>query len=232
MASGAWRTARPCTATRHHIRIHPYYKITLTCRARTLANERPFRPEEPAPRASPSPNLSAVESVEALTGLGSPRDTMTSAKLLDWGPWPSRAPAGATDNVVTTTALSGFTCQARRRRFRSAGQGREDPQARQSARRRGTPSPDRAPTRTGQDNVDAYATLPWAETRRATRRQGCVALAVEPTSWLYAELHVCTRLGQTVRFAAACSVFLDVFHVSTRGGFRQDVKTAHDSGTM
>jgi sugar phosphate isomerase/epimerase len=78
------------------------------------------------------------------------------------------------------------------------------------------------------DNVAAYARLVGNLADYAAERN--IVLAVEPTSWLYADLSFVHSFHDSVAFAsrAGMRVCLDVFHVWTESELRQDIKNHID----
>jgi sugar phosphate isomerase/epimerase len=190
----------------------------------------PFDRKSLHPRVAVSglcfPDLSAVQSVEALGGLGVTKTSMTSAKLLESG---TGAVVDACRRngveVVTTTALARFDLSP------GADVSGQLRRAREDIARAAAVGAASVYTLTGPrvhadwaDNVDAYAGLvaDLADYAAASN----VALAVEPASWLYADFSFVHSFRDSVAFAtrAGMQVCLDIFHVWTEGELRQDIK--------
>jgi sugar phosphate isomerase/epimerase len=134
------------------------------------------------------PDLTAVESIGAVGALGVTKTSMTSAKLLESG---TAAVADACRRngveVVTTTALARFDL------LLGADVSGQLQRAREDIARAEAVGATSVYTLTGPraypdwaDNVDAYARV-VAELADDAAASG-VALMVEPTSWLYADL--------------------------------------------
>ena len=176
------------------------------------------------------PALSAVQSVEALGNLGITKTSMTSTKLLESG---AEAVVDACRQhgveVVTTTALVRFDLSP------GADVAEQMQRAREDIDRAAAVGATSVYTLTGPrayadwaDNVDAYARLVGNLADYAAERN--MVLAVEPTSWLYADLSFVHSFHDSVAFAsrAGMHVCLDIFHVWTESELRQDIKNHID----
>jgi sugar phosphate isomerase/epimerase len=172
------------------------------------------------------PELSAVESVAVLGGLGVTKTSMTSAKLLESGT-EAVADAGRRHGVqvVTTTALARFDLTE------GADVAEQARRAREDIDRAAAVGATSVYTLTGPrvyadwaDNVDAYARLAADLVGYAADKN--VVIAVEPASWLYADLSFVHSFHDAVAFAARAglSVCLDIFHVWTEGDLRRDIE--------
>jgi len=176
------------------------------------------------------PALSAVESVEMVASLGVAKTSMTSTKLLESG---AEAVVGACRRhgveVVTTTALARFDLSP------GADVTQQTQRAREDIDQAAVVGATSVYTITGPrahadwaDNADAYARLAGNLVDYAAERN--VALAVEPTNWLYADLSFVHSFHDSVAFASRTGlrVCLDVFHVWTESELRQDIKNHVD----
>ncbi len=176
------------------------------------------------------PTLSAVQSVEALGNLGVTKTSMTSTKLLESG---AEAVVDACRQhgveVVTTTALVRFDLS------HGADVAEQLQRAREDIDQAAAVGATSVYTLTGPrahadwaDNVDAYARLVGNLADYAAERN--IVLAVEPTSWLYADLSFVHSFHDSVAFAsrAGMHVCLDIFHVWTESELRQDIKNHID----
>jgi len=176
------------------------------------------------------PALSAVESVEMVAGLGVAKTSMTSTKLLESG---AEAVVGACRQhgveVVTTTALARFDLSP------GADVTQQTQRAREDIDQAAVVGATSVYTITGPrahadwaDNADAYARLAGNLVDYAAERN--IALAVEPTNWLYADLSFVHSFHDSIAFASRTGmrVCLDVFHVWTESELRQDIKNHVD----
>jgi sugar phosphate isomerase/epimerase len=176
------------------------------------------------------PALSAVESIAVLADLGVTKTSMTSAKLLESG---AAAVADACTeygvDVVTTTALVRFDLSA------GADVEEQVQRAREDIDRAAAVGATSVYTLTGPRvypdwlaNVDAYASLAGNVVDYAAARG--IALAVEPTSWLYSDLSFVHSFHDSIALAsrAGMAVCLDVFHVWTERELREDIKNHLD----
>jgi len=172
------------------------------------------------------PDLSAVEAVEAIGALGAAKTSMTSAKLLESGTGAVIEACRRNGvDVVTTTALARFDLSP------GADVSVQLQRAREDIARAEAVGATSVYTLTGPraypdwaDNVDAYARVVAELADYAAARN--VALAVEPASWLYADLTFVHSFHDSVAFAArtGLQVCLDLFHVWTEGDLREDIK--------
>ena len=191
-------------------------------------------PKSPHPRIAVSglcfPDLSAVESVEMVAGLGVAKSSMTSTKLRESG---AAAVVGACRQhgveVVTTTALARFDLSP------GADVAEQLQRAREDIDQAAAVGATSVYTITGPrvhadwaDDADAYARLAGNLVDYAAERN--VVLAVEPTNWLYADLSFFHSFHDSVAFASRTGlrVCLDVFHVWTESELRQDIKNHVD----
>jgi sugar phosphate isomerase/epimerase len=176
------------------------------------------------------PSLSAVESMGVLAGLGVTKTSMTSTKLLESGA-AAVLDAGREHGVevVTTTALARFDLAV------GADNEQQVQRAREDIDRAAAVGANSVYTLTGPrtypdwaDNVDAYARLVRNLVGYAAERG--LALAVEPTSWMYADLSFVHSFRDSIAFAsrAGMRVCLDVFHVWTESELREDIKNHID----
>ena len=176
------------------------------------------------------PDQSAVEAVKAIGAVGATKTSMTSAKLLESG---TEAVLDACRrsgvDVVTTTALARFDLSP------GADVSWQLQRAREDIARAGAVGATSVYTLTGPraypdwaDNVDAYARVVAELADYAAARN--IALAVEPTSWLYADLTFVHSFHDAIVFAArtGLQVCLDLFHVWTEAELRQDIKNHID----
>lgn len=172
------------------------------------------------------PELSAVESVEVLGRLGVTKTSMTSTKLLESGT-AAVADAGGRHGVqvVTTTVLARFDLTE------GADVADQARRAREDIDRAAAVGATSVYTLTGPrvyadwaDNVDAYARLAADLVGYAAGKN--VGIAVEPASWLYADLSFVHSFHDAVAFAerAGLGVCLDIFHVWTEGDLRRDIE--------
>jgi sugar phosphate isomerase/epimerase len=172
------------------------------------------------------PDLSAVESIAALGTLGVTKTSMTSAKLLESGTGAvvDACRSNGVD-VVTTTALARFDLSP------GADVSGQLQRAREDIARAEAVGATSVYTLTGPraypdwaDNVDAYARVVAELADYAAARS--VAIAVEPTSWLYADFSFVHSFHDAIAFAArtGLQVCLDLFHVWTEADLRQDIE--------
>ena len=176
------------------------------------------------------PALSAVESIGVLAALGVTKTSMTSTKLLESGV--AAVADACTEHgveVVTTTALVRFDL--------SPGADVEEQlkRAREDIDRAAAVGATSVYTLTGPrvypewlDNADAYAGLAGSVVDYAAERG--LALAVEPTNWLIADLNFVHSFHDSIALAsrAGTRVCLDIFHVWTESGLRRDIKNHVD----
>lgn len=176
------------------------------------------------------PSHSAAESIGVLADLGVTKTSMTSAKLLESGVAAVRDACGEHGvEVVTTTAQVRFDLSA------GADVEQQVQRAREDIDRAAAVGASSIYTLTGPRvyddwaaNVDAYARLVGNVVDYAAERG--LALAVEPTSWLYADLCFVHSFHDAIALAsrAGMRVCLDLFHVWTEGELREDIKNHLD----
>jgi sugar phosphate isomerase/epimerase len=193
-------------------------------------------PESLHPRVAVSglcfPALSAGESVEVLGDLGVTKTSMTSAKLRECG---TGAVVDACRRrgveVVTTTALVRFDLTRDPSRDHGARVAEQTRRAREDIDQAAAVGASSVYTLTGPraypdwaDNVEAYAGLVSDLVEYGAERN--IALAVEPTSWLYADLSFVHSFHDSVAFASRTGmrVCLDLFHAWTEGTLRRDIE--------
>jgi sugar phosphate isomerase/epimerase len=171
------------------------------------------------------PRLTAVESVRAVGELGVTKTSMTSASLRDSGVSAVRdACAQAGVEVVTTTAIARFDLRP------GADVSAQLQQARDDIDQAAAVGATSVYTLTGPrarpdwpDDVEAYARLVAGVAQYGAERG--VALAVEPTSWLYSDLNFVFSFRDAVDFAerTGLGICLDAFHVFGEGSLREDI---------
>ncbi len=171
------------------------------------------------------PRLSAPEALEAIAGLGAVNASMTGAKVGEAGAGAVAAAArrlGVT--IVATTGALGLDL--------SSGQ------ASDASRRRAADDIDLAAAVGAQAmyglvgprphvrwdaSADAYVNAVGALVGYAADRG--VTLAIEPASWLYADLTFIHTFHDAigVAVAAGLGICLDAFHVWTEAGLREEI---------
>jgi sugar phosphate isomerase/epimerase len=170
--------------------------------------------------------MSAVESIAALADLGVTKTSMTWTKLRDSGAAPVlQACAERGVEVVTTTSMVRFDLSA------AASTSEQLQLARRNIDQAAAVGATSIYTLTGprahadwMENVEAYARLVASTVDYAAGRG--IALAVEPTNWLYADITFVHSFHDAIGFAArtGMQVCLDLFHVWTESQLREDIR--------
>lgn len=183
------------------------------------------------PRVSVSglcfPDAAAVEGIRRTAALGVTKTSMTSGKLRDAGVEKVRAASAEFGvQVVTTTALVRFDLTP------GADVSAQGARAREDVDQAAAVGAGSVYTLTGprvfdswSENADAYVRLVGPVADYAASRG--VVLALEPTSWLYADLNFAHTFRDTVALAsqAGMQVCLDLFHVWTEADLRAAIAT-------
>jgi sugar phosphate isomerase/epimerase len=171
------------------------------------------------------PELSALDALDAIAGLGVENASLTGAKVRESG---AAAVAAAARRhgvkVVTTTGALGLDLSSGRASAASLRRARDDidlAAAVGAAAMYGLVGP-RTSAR-WDASADAYVNAIGELVGYAT---GCgVTLAIEPTSWLYADLTFIHSFHDAIAVAprAGLGICLDAFHVWTESGLREEV---------
>ena len=181
------------------------------------------------PRVSVSglcfPRLSATDAIEAIAGLGVASASVTGAKVRDAG-------AGAVVaacrrhgvRIVTTTGALAFdlsSAEASDASRRRAEQDIDLTAAVGAAAMYGLTGP--RPAARWDASADAYVNAAGDLAGYAAARG--VRLAIEPTSWLYADLTFVHTFHDALLVAprAGMGICLDAFHVWTESGLREEI---------
>jgi sugar phosphate isomerase/epimerase len=181
------------------------------------------------PRVSVSglcfPRLSAVDAIEAIADLGVGSASLTGAKVRDSGPWEVRAAARRRGvNVVTTTGTLALDLSSGEASAASPSRARQDIDL--AAAVGATVMYGLVGPRTADRwdaCADAYANAVGELAGYAGDRS--VTLAIEPTSWLYADLTFVHTFHDATLVAprAGLGICLDAFHVWTEAGLREEI---------
>ena len=181
------------------------------------------------PRVSVSglcfPGLSAVDAIEAIASLGVASASVTGAKIRDAGAGAVVA-AGRRHGVriVTTTGALAFdlsSAEASDASRRRAEQDIDLAAAVGAAAMYGLTGPRTAAR--WDASADAYVNAAGDLAGYAAARG--VRLAIEPTSWLYADLTFVHTFHDALLVAprAGMGICLDAFHVWTESGLREEI---------
>ncbi len=171
------------------------------------------------------PELSALDALEAIAGLGVANASMTGAKVRESG---AEAVAGASRRhgvkIVTTTGALGLDLssgQASRTSLQRARQDIDVAAAVGAAAMYGLVGP-RTSAR-WDASADAYVNAVGELVDYAADRG--LTLAIEPTSWLYADLMFIHTFHDAIGVAprAGMGICLDAFHVWTEAGLREEI---------
>ena len=182
------------------------------------------------PRVSVSglcfPELSATGAIEAIAGLGVASASLTGAKVRESGAGAVVA-AGRRHGVrvVTTTGALGLDLSSGAASGASLGRARQDidlAAAVGAAAMYGLVGPRTADR--WDACADAYVNAAGELARYAAARN--VTLAIEPTSWLYADLTFIHTFHDALLVAprAGMGICLVAFHVWTEAGLREEIR--------
>jgi sugar phosphate isomerase/epimerase len=171
------------------------------------------------------PRLSAVEAIEAIGGIGAVNASMPGHKIRDSGAGAVVAAGGRCGvKIVATTGALGLDLssgQASRASLRRAEQDIDLAAAVGAAVMYGLAGP-RTSAR-WDACADAYVNAVGELVGHAARRG--VTLAIEPASWLYADLTFIHTFHDALLVAprAGMGICLDAFHVWTEAGLREEI---------
>ena len=171
------------------------------------------------------PELSALDALAAIAGLGVANASMTGAKVRESG---AAAVAAASRRlgvkVVTTTGALGLDLssgQASGASLRRAERDIDVAAAVGAGAMYGLVGP--RPSARWDASADAYVNAVGGLVGYAADRG--LILAIEPTSWLYADLTFIHSFHDAIAVAprAGLGICLDAFHVWTEGGLREEI---------
>jgi len=171
------------------------------------------------------PELSALDALAAIAGLGVANASMTGAKVRESG---AAAVAAASRRlgvkVVTTTGALGLDLssgQASAASLRRAERDIDVAAAVGAGAMYGLVGP--RPSARWDASADAYVNAVGGLVGYAAARG--LTLAIEPTSWLYADLTFIHSFHDAIAVAprAGLGICLDAFHVWTEGGLREEI---------
>jgi sugar phosphate isomerase/epimerase len=171
------------------------------------------------------PELSALDALDVIAGLGVANASLTGAKVRQSGAAAVAAAArGHGVKVVTTTGALGLDLSSGRASAASLRRARDDidlAAAVGAAAMYGLVGP-RTSARWNA-SADAYVNAVGELVGYATGRG--VTLAIEPTSWLYADLTFIHSFHDAIAVAprAGLGICLDAFHVWTESGLREEI---------
>ena len=181
------------------------------------------------PRVSVSglcfPELSATDAIEAIAGLGVASASLTGAKVRESG---AGAVVAASRRhgvkIVTTTGALGLDLSSGEASSASLSRARQDIDL--AAAVGATVMYGLVGPRTADRwdaCADAYVNAAGGLARYAADRN--VTLAIEPTSWLYADLTFVHTFHDATLVAprAGMGICLDAFHVWTEAGLREEI---------
>jgi sugar phosphate isomerase/epimerase len=171
------------------------------------------------------PELSALDALEAIAGLGVANASMTGVKVRESGTEAVAAAARRLGvSIVTTTGALGLDLSSGQASGASLRRAREDidvAAAVGAGAMYGLVGP-RTSAR-WDASADAYVNAAGELVGYAADRG--VTLAIEPTSWLYADLTFIHTFHDAVAVAprAGLGICLDAFHVWTEAGLREEI---------
>ena len=171
------------------------------------------------------PELSAVETIEAIAGLGVANTSLTGRKVRESGVDAVAAAARRHGvRVVTTTGALGLDLRPGAdvgAQLRTAQEDVDNAVALGAGAVYGLTGPRSAAD--WETSANAYVRAIGGLVEQAAGRG--VVVAVEPTNWLYADLTFVHSFHDALRLArpAGMGVCLDLFHVWTEGGLRSEL---------
>lgn len=181
------------------------------------------------PRVSVSglcfPQLSAIDAIEAIAGLGVAAASLTGAKVRESGAGPVLEASGRHGvKIVTTTGALGLDLSSGEASGATLSRARQDIDL--AAAVGATVMYGLVGPRTADRwdaCADAYVNAVGGLVGYAAERN--VTLAIEPTSWLYADLTFVHTFHDATLVAprAGMGICLDAFHVWTEAGLREEI---------